>query len=398
MCIHAGPQGRLPAASPRTSRRSVIGSARGPGWGGCLALLAAGLLLGLSGWGRPVAAQDEELSNRTENPSEGIELTYAVGADLSFLKFAEEEEGIAFRDGGVVKPGLEIFRDHGYDWIRLRLFHSPDRLPNDLAYTIALAREAKAMGYRFLLDYHYADHWADPGQQWMPAAWEDEPMDVLVDSVFRYTKATIEAFREAGAMPEMVQIGNEVRNGMMWPLGRLPEHWDNFARLFKAGVDGVDAGRGQAPRPLIMLHYDNGADAAGARAFYDRFHSYDIPYDIIGLSYYPWWHGSLVQLRDTFLTLLDAYHDKDIILVEAGYRPWEYRQEDSTLPPFPEDAPGGPRKAFLESVNDVLMGIGDRRIKGIFWWEPAISCDQDFFDADCNARPVMTVFDRWKRY
>ena len=214
----------------------------------------------------------------------GVELIYAVGADLSFLKWAEEERGIQFKENGVVRPGLDIFRDHGYDWIRLRLFHTPTRLPNDLGYTIALAREAKARGFKFLLDYHYADGWADPQQQPTPAAWDTTDIEVLIDSVFAYTRNTIRAFREAGVMPEMVQIGNEVRNGMMWPLGRLPKNWDNFARLFKAGLDGIDAGRGQAPRPLIMVHYDNGADAKGTRAFFDRFNQYDIPYDIIGLS------------------------------------------------------------------------------------------------------------------
>ena len=326
----------------------------------------------------------------------GARLVYAVGADLSFLKFAEEEQGIRFKDEGVERPGLEIFRDHGYDWIRLRLFHTPYELPNDLDYTIALAREAKALGYRFLLDYHYADHWADPQQQWAPAAWDTDDIDVLVDSVFHYTRGTIEAFREAGAMPDMVQIGNEVRNGMIWPLGRLPDHWDHFARLFKAGVDGVDAGRGQAPRPLVMLHYDNGADTEGTKAFYDRFHDYRIPYDVIGLSYYPWWHGTLIELRDNFLSVLENYPDKDVILVEVGYRPYEYREEGS-LPPFPDDAPGGPRAAFLEAVNETLLGLSNRRVKGIFWWEPASACDRDYFDADCNARPVMKVFDRYKR-
>jgi len=333
------------------------------------------------------------LAAQTPDTARGIRLTYAVGADLSFLKSAEDR-GVRFKENGVVRPGLDIFRDHGYDWIRLRLFHTPTELPNDLPYTIALAQAAKARGFRFLLDYHYADGWADPQQQPIPAAWDTTDIDVLVDSVYAYTRNTIRAFREAGVMPEMVQIGNEVRNGMLWPLGRLPDHWDNFARLFKAGLDGIDAGRGQAPRPLIMLHYDNGADTDGAKAFYDRFHGYDIPYDIIGLSYYPWWHGNLLELRDNLLSLLASYPAKDVILVEVGYRPYEYRDKPA---PYPEDAPGGSRAAFLEAVHETLLAISDRRIKGIFWWEPASACDRDYFDADCNARPVITVFDKYRR-
>lgn len=324
-----------------------------------------------------------------------VDITYAVGADLSFLKSAEDR-GVEFRDvDGTVRPGLDIFRDHGYNWIRLRVFHTPSRLPNDLEYTIALAREARERGFRFLLDFHYSDTWADPGHQITPAAWDTTDIDVLVDSVYEYTRRSIEAFREAGVMPDMVQIGNEVRNGMMWPLGRLPERWDNFARLFKAGLDGIDAGRGRAARPLIMLQYDNGADTEGNKAYFDTFHGYDIPYDVIGLSYYPWWHGSLIELRDNILSLLENYPDKDVIVVEVGYRPHEY--EDGELAPYPEDIPEGPRKAFLEAVNQTLLGISSRRVKGIFWWEPASGCGRDYFDEDCRALPVMTVFDRFMR-
>lgn len=344
----------------------------------------------------PLAAGAQAVTDtRTAGPpSHGVEYSYAIGADLSFLRQAEQR-GVRFKDNGVEMPGLRIFRNHGYDWIRLRVFHTPTDLPNDLAYTIALARDAKALGYKFLLDFHYADGWADPQQQPIPAAWHTADIAVLADSVFEYTRSTIAALREAGVMPEMVQIGNEVRNGMLWPLGKLPEQWDNFARLFKAGLDGVDAGRGQAPRPLIMLHYDNGADAAGNKAFFDRFNDYDIPYDVIGLSYYPWWHGTLLELHENLLSLLEHYPGKDIILVEVGYRPWEYRE--NPRPPYPADAPGGPRRAFLEAVNGLLLGIADRRIKGIFWWEPATGCDSDFFDAECNARPVITVFDQYTR-
>ena len=92
---------------------------------------------------------------------------YASGADVSFLAQAEQQ-GIAFKDGGAAKPGLEILRQHGYNWIRLRLFHSPTDLPNDLNYTIALAKKGKSLGFRFLLDYHYSDTWADPGHQPLP--------------------------------------------------------------------------------------------------------------------------------------------------------------------------------------------------------------------------------------
>ncbi|MFP8489666.1 arabinogalactan endo-beta-1,4-galactanase [Gracilimonas sp. Q87] len=329
--------------------------------------------------------------------STSFHLNYAVGADLSFLKMAEEN-GTEFKDNGVVKPGLDIFSDHGYDWIRLRLFHSPDRLPNDLEYTIELAQEAQKRGMKFLLDYHYSDSWADPQKQWMPEAWEGLEYEGLRDSVYDYTKRTIEAFREAGVMPEMVQIGNEIRNGMIWPAGQLPENWDTFAGLLQAGIDGVDAGRGQEMRPQIMIHYDNGADAKGNREFYDNIEKYGIEFDIIGLSYYPWWHGNLLELRENLLSLMRHY-DEDIILVETAYnwRPSEYIEEGA-LAPWPETPEG--QKDFLETVHETLININSSRIKGIFWWEPAVTGglrSRGYFDDDGNALPVINVFDKYKR-
>lgn len=332
-----------------------------------------------------------------DNSSElksAVDITYAVGADLSFLKMAEDS-GVVFKDDGKAKPGLDIFEQHGYNWIRLRLFHSPDKLPNDLSYTIELAKEAQKRGFKFLLDYHYADSWADPGKQPIPAAWKELPVDVLADSVYEYTKKTITSFREAGVMPEMVQIGNEIRNGMLWPTGKLPENWDNFAKLIKAGIDGVDAGRGQAARPLIMIHYDQGADAEGAKNYYDKFHSYNIPYDIIGLSYYPWWHGNLLELRENLLSLVNNY-EKDIILVETAYN-WRKSEYEDTRPPYPETPEG--QREFLKSVNQTLLDISSPKIKGIFWWEPAVMGtlrSRGFFDDEGNALPVINVFDKFR--
>lgn len=324
-----------------------------------------------------------------------VDITYAVGADLSFLKMAEDS-GTVFKDEGVPKPGLEIFRDHGYNWIRLRLFHSPDRLPNDLEYTIALAQQAKKYGFRFLLDYHYADSWADPGKQPIPRAWKGLSVEVLADSVYEYTRRTITAFREAGVMPDMVQIGNEIRNGMLWPTGKLPGNWDNFAKLVKAGVDGVDAGRGRAARPLIMIHYDQGADPRGARNFYQKFNTYGIGYDIIGLSYYPWWHGNLLELRRNLLSLVEHF-DKDIIVVETAYN-WRSSEYEGEPAPYPETPQG--QRTFLESVNETLLDISSPKIKGIFWWEPAVTGglrSRGFFDDRGNALPVINVFDKYRR-
>jgi arabinogalactan endo-1,4-beta-galactosidase len=320
---------------------------------------------------------------------------YAVGADLSFLKQAQDR-GTVFKDGGQAKPGLQIFRDHGYNWIRLRLFHTPTRLPNSLEYTIALAKDAKKLGFKFLLDYHYSDTWADPGKQTIPKAWEGKSHAELVQAVREYTRDTIVAFREVGVLPDMVQPGNEITPGMLWPDGKLPANWDNFAELLKAAIDGVDAGRGDAQRPRILIHIDKGGSMKATKAFFDKLNSYDVPFDVIGQSYYPWSHGSLPDLRENLAFMADAYH-KDIIVVEAAYnwRPTEYKNKEA---PFPETPEG--QRQFLEQVNRIVLETPHGLGKGIFWWEPAVTGglrSRGHFDDDGNALPVLTVFDEFRK-
>jgi len=321
---------------------------------------------------------------------------YAVGADLSFLKQAEDH-GKIFKDNGEAKPGLEIFKDHGYNWIRLRLFHTPTELPNNLEYTIALAKDAKKLGYHFLLDYHYSDTWADPGKQFIPKAWEGMSHAQLVKAVFEYTKQTTSAFHDAGVLPDMVQIGNEITNGMLWPDGRLPDNWDNFADLVKAGIAGVEAGKGDAVRPQVMIHIDQGGNKVKTKYFFDKLNAYHVNYDVIGQSYYPWWHGSLNDLRENMVFMAQEYK-KDIIVVEAAYnwRPAEYTKRPG---PFPETPEG--QKQFLEEVNCVVQETPDGRGKGVFWWEPAVAGplgSRGFFDEAGNALPVINTFDKYTRH
>ncbi|WP_346863660.1 glycosyl hydrolase 53 family protein [uncultured Draconibacterium sp.] len=320
---------------------------------------------------------------------------YAVGADLSFLKQAEDM-GFEFKENGEAQPGLQIFKNHGYNWIRLRLFHTPTQLPNNLEYTIALAKEAKKLGYKFLLDYHYSDTWADPGKQFIPKAWEGMSHAELEVAVFEYTRETMIAFRDSGVFPDMVQVGNEISHGMLWPDGKLPENWDNFAELVQAGINGVFASCGNNPCPQIMIHIDKGGDKDFTKYFYDKIISYGIKFDVIGQSYYPWWHGSLLDLRACLNFAADEYK-KDIILVEAAYNwtPTEYKDKN---PPFAETPEG--QKEFWDECNRIVMGVNNNRGIGIFWWEPAVARhgSRSFFDENGNVLPVITVFDKFTRY
>jgi arabinogalactan endo-1,4-beta-galactosidase len=195
----------------------------------------------------------------------------------------------------------------------------------------------------------------------------------------------------------MVQVGNEIISGMLWPDGRLPENWDNLASLIKAGIAGVAAGAGDSPHPRIMIHIDRGGDKSGTKYFFDKINSYHVPYDVIGQSYYPWWHGSLNDLRNNLRFMAKEYK-KDIFIVETAYnwKPTEYAKKRA---PFPETPEG--QKRFLEEVNRVVQGTPGGLGKAIFWWEPAVPpgpiSSRGFFDEQGNVLPVVAAFDRLTR-
>lgn len=317
---------------------------------------------------------------------------FAVGADVSFLAQAEQQ-GIVFKENGQPKPVLQILKDHGYNWVRLRIFVHPTELPNNLDYTIALARRAKALGFRFLLDFHYSDTWADPGKQFIPAAWQSFNHQQLTGQIFSYTRDTIDAFRQAGVMPDMVQTGNEITNGMLWPDGKLPDNWDHFADLLRAAIAGVDAGRGNLPKPIIMIHIERSGDPAAAVAFFQKLDTYNLDWNVIGLSYYPLWHGSITVLRQTLHDL--AFHfGKPILVVETAYN-WTPGDFIGKKTDFPESPEG--QKRFLQAVEAAVRSTPRGLGRGVFWWEPAVPpgpiAGRALFDNQHNALPAITVFD-----
>ena len=297
------------------------------------------------------------------------------GGDFSIMKKMEDAGGL-YKIDGIVKEGLEIFNDNGYSWARLRIFHTPNMVGpvcNDLNYTIELAQKAKKYGFKILLNFHYSDTWADPGHQSIPVAWQNLSLELVQDSLYNYTRSVIEAMGNADVLPDMVQIGNEVNNGMMWPQGKLwidsnVANWDNLSALLKTGVRGVkeaiDGGR-----ILIMIHAANGGDVNTSYKFYKNIIDRGVEFDIIGLSYYPWWHGTFTELEANLLYLSNKFY-KDFSIVETAYYSKNWYPEPTPWkgiePPFPPTEQG--QNDFLEELARVLKQ--NSRVKTLFYWKP----------------------------
>lgn len=301
------------------------------------------------------------------------ELQY--GSDFSIMKKMEDFGG-TYKIGGIEKEGLQIFKENGFTWARLRIFHTPEmRGPvcNDLDYTIALAHKAKLFGFKLLLNFHYSDTWADPGHQTLPKAWENLSLEILADSVYAYTKKVIEAMVDAKVQPDMVQLGNEINNGMMWPHGKLwvdseIADWSGLATLLKAGTKGARDAQNNSFIP-ILIHAATGGNRVGSYNFYRNILIKGVEFDVIGLSYYPWWHGTLDQFEET-LYYLSTKLDKDISVVETAYysNNW-YPEPDEwvlNVRPYPPTEQG--QFNYMKELAKRLKKYP--KVKSVFYWKP----------------------------
>jgi arabinogalactan endo-1,4-beta-galactosidase len=301
------------------------------------------------------------------------------GADLSFQR-QELAAGTRFTDAGNPSTPVRILAAHGGNYVRMRLWINPPAGYSDLASDLALARQVRAAGMRVYLDIHYSDFWADPQHQDTPSIWRGQDLPTLAGSVRSYTEQVMAAFARQGTPVDMVSIGNEIRNGLLWPTGQLDwsadTGWDNLATLLKAGVSGARAANPNGHRLRIMLHFDEGGNSADSDRFFSNLVSRGVPFDTIGLSYYPFWHGTLSDLR-TNVDALARHFGKDIVVAETQYA-WTLANGDSegnfvwqpsqVFPGYPA-SPGG-QLSLENDVQSILAAAPGGHGVGIFYWEP----------------------------
>lgn len=316
-------------------------------------------------------------------------MDFIKGADVSSLLEAERCGGV-FRDNGEELDALEILGRYGINWVRLRLWNDPysERGESygggtcDLAAVLTLARRARRLGMKWLLDLHYSDFWADPGKQTVPKAWAGLDETGIEEAVYRYTKDVLCACRGAGVPPEMVQVGNEVTNGLLWPTGRVPA-WENICRYISAGVRAV---REELPAARVMVHLDNGGNNALYREWFDHYFQLGGDCDVIGLSYYSFWHGTMESLSVNLNDLASRY-GKDLTVVETsmGFTMDSYAAHEALAPAerkgmatrpelvekieYPMTPQG--QADFTFDLLNVMRNVPEGRGLGVFWWEPA---------------------------
>ena len=305
---------------------------------------------------------------------------FVFGADLSFAN-EMDDCGAVYRDGGMPKDVYAIFKNHGTNLVRLRLWVNPSWTKySTLADVKRSIARAKAQGLQVLLDFHYSDDWADGEKQIIPAAWASKSPDELAKTVYQYTHDTLAALGKEGLMPDMVQVGNETNGEVMMPAAtKAPIDWGRNAKLLNAGIKAV---RDSDPRIKIMLHIAQpenvepwfaAATAAGVTDF-----------DIIGMSYYSKWSKyNLNGLGGTINRLRYRYPKTDIVVVETAYA-WTDKwadnspnllSSDSALSGYPVSKDG--QKKYLTDLTQTIIANGG---KGLVYWAP------DWLSTKCSTR------------
>lgn len=316
-----------------------------------------------------------------------------IGHDLSFA-VQEAAAGATYTDHGRAAPPEKILAAHGANYVRLRLWVNPPAGYSDLPSVLAMARRAKAAGMRLLLDPHYSDFWADPQKQPTPQAWADQDLPTLARTVRTYTRDVLDKLRAQGTPADMLQLGNEIRNGMLWPTGRVDwdtgTGWDALGTLLRAAA---------GPTPRFVVHFDQGGDNAWSRSFYDHILAQRVPVDVIGLSYYPFWHGTLSDLRANLNDLARRYH-RDVAVVETQYG-WTLDngdglgnflwQESQLVPGYPA-TPNG-QLGFLSDLLSIVAAVPGHRGAGVFYWAPEWIPGVGWAPGEGTPNDNLTLFD-----
>lgn len=311
-----------------------------------------------------------------------------VGGDVSVLQ-SYEDAGVSYYDdkGGRISDVLKYLKSEPVGWnaLRVRLFVNPVRkdadgntdaqVCQDLDYVVRLCKRIKAEGFALLLDFHYSDTWADPSNQWIPKDWKGLSETALQNKLYEYTRDCLKRLVSEGASPDFIQTGNEISYGMLWSSDVIrtastnrcypdsPQaNWTRFISLLN---QAVKACREVCPDAKVVIHTERSGQPEVLKKIYDRLAGVD--YDVIGLSYYPFWHNSLQVLSQSLDILERAFPAKKVQIVETAYYyqwPKDIEYDFSSLWPY---TPAG-QAAFAGDLVAELKKHSN--VNGLYWWFP----------------------------
>jgi len=297
------------------------------------------------------------------------------GIDISWLPDVEAAGGKFFSASGKQIDPIVLMKQMGITVGRIRVWVNPKDDGATLARAIMLSKRLKAHGLETCIDFHFSDTWADPAHQTIPKNWSTSSITQLKVDVHDYVSQMLNEFIAAQTQPKWVQLGNEVSNGFFWPLGKIDsestEQWRNFVGLFSTASQALHS---KLPATKSILHLDCGGDVNKTRWWLQQAQKHGLnDYDILGLSYYSQWHGSLQNLQNTLQAALSV-SQKPILIAETAY-PWSTRQfgsdvldvTKSALTGYPLTTTG--QANYVARLQTIMRSLPGNNGVGIWWWE-----------------------------
>ena len=303
--------------------------------------------------------------------------TFANGADIGWVNQLESNGINWVNDYGYKEDPLKILKDNGVNSVRLRVFVNPpsngfftsnDGYTSMLGYcdknsVVTMAKRAKQLGFRIMIDFHYSDHFADPGKQDIPAAWKNHSLSQLENDVYNHTYEVMSSLAEAGIYPEWVQVGNETNSGMLWPQayiwgnGNFP-NTQNWSKLINKGYDAV---KRVSSSSKVIIHLANGENNSIFRTVFDSLVNSGAKFDVIGMSYYPYWSNTNytdnIDALSYNLNDMASRYNKEVMVCEVGGEASKSTDSYNLV------------KAVINKVKAVPNSKGI----GVFYWEPCAS-------------------------
>jgi len=331
---------------------------------------------------------------------------FMKGVDLSMLKQVEDNGGLFYENGNQIDP-IQEFNSKGINTVRLKIWHNPLLNYNDLESVLEIAERVKNAELDLLLDFHYSDTWADPSNQNKPAAWENLNFETLCDSIEQYSRYVITKLKNQNTLPKYVQIGNETDCGFLWPDGYVcgesnnDIQWNKLRDLFMHAIEGVNTALDFEDSLKIISHV-----SSGGNWFFGNLLEEDIPIDILAISYYPMWHGTLADLNQN-INMLATQFGKPVLVVETAY-PFTLSWNDNTnnilgLETQLLDGYEASEEGQFSFLYDLISLVHDNDFGyGICYWAPDwISTsqfgspweNQALFDFDGQLLDAVSVFD-----
>ncbi|ANE52082.1 glycoside hydrolase family 53 protein [Flavisolibacter tropicus] len=304
----------------------------------------------LVGCRKPGAEQTDDTSDPVTPP---VQTVFAKGADVSWITEMEAANKKFYNANGQQQEGMALLKSLGMNTVRIRVWVNPTTGWNNRADVMDKAVRAKNLGLRIMIDFHYSDTWADPGNQTKPAAWASQGLAALKTSLYNHTTEVLTELKSNNIIPEWVQVGNETNDGMLWPEGKVSVNMAAFAQLVSAGYEAVKA---VSSTTQVIVHLSNGYDNALYRWLFDGLRSNGAKWDVIGISLYPSpsnWSALTAQCLANMNDLVARY-GKPVMVVEVGMS-WDSPAES---------------KAFLTDIISKTKSVAESKGLGVLYWEP----------------------------